>query len=150
MTTAGLMTQILLSPIFGAIADRSGRKRVLYMIEPLYWASLLTLIFAPERSFTFLIISALLGGFRQIATYTVLAPLMIDLVPIDQIGRWRGILGLIDGLAAIPAPILGGIIWNTFGPSYVILIPLVLDIVLRLPILSTIPEKTRSKEKVDT
>lgn len=143
MTTASLLTPTLISPFFGSIADRSGRKRVLYMVEPLYWVSLMMLAFAPEGSSTLLIISALLGGFRQVAGYTVTVPLMVDLIPVDCVGRWRGVLGVIGGLAAIPAPIIGGILWETIGPHYLILIPLVIDMLFRLPLLSTIPEKPR-------
>lgn len=49
---------------------------------------------------------------------------MVELVPIDCIGRWRGILGLFGGFISIPAPIIGGIFWENLGLSCLILIPI--------------------------
>jgi len=147
MTTAGLVIQILFSTPLGSMADRIGRKKVIYIVEPLYWASMLTLVFAPSPEF--LIVSSILGGFRTISHYVSITPLLVDLVPIDCIGRWRGILGLFEGLASIPAPIMGGIIWEALGPSNLILIPIVIDMLVGIPLLTTIPEKSRSKSLHD-
>ncbi|MCK4953403.1 hypothetical protein KAS14_06435, partial [Candidatus Bathyarchaeota archaeon] len=85
--------------------------------------------------------SAILQGFRSIAGFICVTPIMIELVPIDCIGRWRGIINLFGGLIAIPAPIIGGIIWERFGPSYVFLIALAIDIFIRLPLFTTIPHQ---------
>ena len=151
MTTGTLLTPTLLSAFFGNIADKRGRKKLLFILLPIWWVSQVLLLFAPVGGDgTILVLASLLAGFRQIAGYTITAALMIDLVPIENIGRWRGILGLANGLAAIPAPIIGGIIYQTIGPSYLIIIPVIIDITLRLPILQTIPEKPRSQKKFET
>lgn len=141
MITAGLAVQILFSASLGSIADRTGRKKMIYITEPLYWASNLILVFAPFREL--LIVSSILGAFRMITNYVCITPLMVELVPIDCIGRWRGILGLFQALVSIPAPIIGGIIWETIGPSYIFLISVSIDILVRIPMLTTIPEKPR-------
>jgi MFS family permease len=142
MITASLAVQILFSASLGSMADTIGRKKVIYMTEPLYWASTLLLVFAPSPEF--LIISSILGGFRMIASYVCMTPLMVELVPIEFIGRWRGILGLFQALISIPAPIIGGIIWETIGPSYLFLILILISILVSIPILTTIPERMRS------
>ncbi len=46
-------------------------------------------------------------------------------------------------LIAIPAPIIGGIIWEKLSPTYLILLPIALDLLLRIPIFSTVPETKR-------
>jgi len=147
MITTGLVIEIVFAALLGNIADRIGRKRVIYMVEPLYWASTLMLVLAPSPEF--LIVSSILGGFRTISNYVAVTPLMVELVPIDCIGRWRGILGLFEGLVSIPAPIIGGIIWETIGPSHLVLIPMLIGMLVRIPVLATIPEKLRSKERVN-
>jgi len=143
MITADLTVQVLLSPLLGNVPDRTGRKRVIYMLEPSYWASILVLVFAPSPGF--LIISSILGGFRAIAMYVSVTPLMVERVPIECIGRWRGILGLFEALVSVPAPLIGGIVWETIGPSYLFLIPVLISMLVRIPLLATIPEETRSK-----
>ena len=143
MITASLAVQILFSASLGSLADTIGRKKVIYMTEPLYWASTLLLVLSPSPEF--LVISSILGGFRMIADYVCMTPLMVELVPIEFIGRWRGILGLSQGLISIPAPIIGGIIWETIGPSYLFLILILVSVFVRIPILTTIPERIRSE-----
>lgn len=139
MMTAGLLTIVILSPYFGTLADKIGRKKVAFLLEPLYLASLLLLVFAPSS--LFLLVSALLNGFNMLRSFVCFTPLQVELVPIEYRGRWRGFLGLLTGLFSIPAPIIGGLIWNTLGPSFLILSPILIDLLLRMPLLSTIPER---------
>jgi len=64
----------------------------------------------------------------------------LELVPVEQMGRWSGLLGLFGGLITIPAPLIGGFIWRGIGPAYIFLIPVVVDLLLRIPLLTTMPE----------
>ena len=75
---------------------------------PLYWASNLLLVFAPTSEL--LVVSGMLLGFQNIASIAVLASIRAELVPVDCLGRWRGILSLFGGLASITASIMGGFI----------------------------------------
>jgi hypothetical protein len=43
-------------------------------------------------------------------------------------------------LITIPAPIIGGLIWRELGPMYVFVIPIVFDLLSRVPLLATVPE----------
>jgi sugar phosphate permease len=76
----------------------------------------------------------------MIARIAVIGAMSAELVPIDCIGRWRGILGLFGGLASILAPFVGGVVWENFGPTYVFLIPVTVDLLVRIPLLASIPE----------
>jgi len=100
------------------------------------------LVFAPSQ--VFLLLSSVLGGFRVIANFVAVTPLMVNRVPIECIGRWRGILGVFNGVVSIAAPIVGGYIWEAVGPSYLFLIPIVVNILIKIPILMTIPERERT------
>ncbi|MEO0251882.1 MAG: MFS transporter [candidate division WOR-3 bacterium] len=140
MSAANILSQSIFSPLLGHIADKISRKKVYFLAMPLYWISLMMLLIAPERNFLLLALSWFLQGFMRIASYTVLIPLMVELVPIDKIGRWRGIQGMINSIAAIPAPTIGGIIWEILGPDYIILVPLLLSITVEAPLILMIPE----------
>jgi MFS family permease len=145
MATSSLAIQVLLATPIGRLADRIGRKKVFYLLMPLSCASNLVLIFSPSPEI--LIISGLLLGFEMIARIAVIGAMSAELVPVECIGRWRGILGLVGGLASVLAPITGGLVWENLGPSYVFLIPVAVDLLVRAPLLALIPETLILKSK---
>jgi MFS family permease len=138
MASASLVVQILFATPIGRLADKIGRKKVFYALAPLYRASNLLLVFAPNPKL--LILSGVLLGFQNIVSIAVLASIRAELVPVDCLGRWRGILSLFGGLASITASIMGGFIWETFGPAYIFLLPVLIDILVRIPTIASIPE----------
>jgi MFS family permease len=69
-----------------------------------------------------------------------------ELVPSRYFGRWRGLIGFFGGISGIVAPIVGGLIWEVIGPAYVFLIALGVDMFVRLPIMTTIPETLKTME----
>ena len=74
----------------------------------------------------------------------VVSSITPELMPREYLGRWRGVLGLFLGLAAIPAPIIGGLIWEQMGPEWVFIIPTLIELAIRLPLLYTVPETLNS------
>jgi MFS family permease len=142
MTSAAVITRLLFGIPLGRLADRIGRKKVIYLLTPLWYASSLLLVFS--FSSASLILSGALQTFYLISS-GITAAMTLELVSLERIGRWSGVLGLFQGLIIIPAPILGGIIWRELGPIYVFLIPLGVDLMLRIPMLITIPETLKSR-----
>jgi hypothetical protein len=65
-------------------------------------------------------------------------------VPEEKRGRFFGIEGLF-GLAAIPASMLGGILWQQGYVMHVLLIPILINLVVVYPLLATVPDIIRSK-----
>jgi len=86
-----------------------------------------------------LVLSAVFLVFYNISSGATSAMTM-EVVPLEQQGRWGGLLGFFVGLVTIPAPILGGLMWRELGPMYVFLAPMVFDLLLRIPLLATMPE----------
>jgi MFS family permease len=127
------------------LADRIGRKKVIFLLTPLWYASNFILAFS-TNSMT-LILSAALQTFYAISS-GVTSAMTLELVPLEKVGKWSGVLGLFRGLVAIPAPVIGGLVWKKLGPLYVFLIPLVIDLVFRVPLLATIPETLKAKPVV--
>jgi len=137
MAGATVAAQLVFGIPVGRLADRIGRKRVIYLLTPLWYASNLFLAFSPSP--IVLVSSAALLAFYSISTGATSA-MTLELVPLEQQGRWGGLLSLFTGLVTIPAPIIGGLIWRELGPMYVFIVPIVFDLLFRVPLLATVPE----------
>lgn len=146
MVTGFALTPLLLGLPLGRLADRIGRKKVIYLITPFFWASNLMLIWAPNTFF--LIFAGILQGFFFILSL-VTGAMQFEMVPPEHMGKWMGILGFFRMLVAAIAAYLAGVIWDNLGPQYVFLIYLGLDIVIRLPLFITIPETLGIKAKME-
>jgi len=121
MASATVVAQIAFGIPVGRLADRIGRKRVIYVLTPLWYASNVLLVFSPGP--ITLVLSAALQVFYTLSS-GVTGAMTLELVPLKEQGKWSGVLGLFAGLLSIPAPILGGLIWRELGPMYVFLIPI--------------------------
>lgn len=137
MTIAMVVVRLLFSIPLGKLADRIGRKKIIYLLAPLWYTSSLLLVFS-LNSIT-LVLAGGLFGFYFISS-VVTDSMTLELVPIEQMGRWSGLLGLFGGLVTIPAPLLSGLIWKNISPIYIFLIPVAVDLFLKIPLLTTVPE----------
>ena len=145
MAAGAMIVPLLLSIPVGRLADKIGRKKVIYMTMPIYCLSLLILAFAPDS--TALLVSGVLQGFYTLGVVTQVA-MTAELVPIPLLGRWWGILGLFRGVISVFAPIFAGVIWSTIDPSHVLFF-MILTQLLSIPLLSTMPETLKVKRKTD-
>ncbi len=136
MATASTFMPLLLSIPIGRLADTFGRKRVIFLLTPIYISSILMLIFAPNT--TFLIISSILQGVLMLGGVTQGA-MTAELVPPSLLGRWYGILGVFRGIVAIVSPLIAGLIWSHIGPAYVFLFIIITE-ASKIALLITIPE----------
>jgi len=137
MVTGLALTPFLLGIPLGRLADRIGRKKVLYLIAPFFWASNLILIWAPSP--VFLVTAGVLQGFIYI-NLVVTGAMNFELVPPEQMGRWVGISRFFRMLLAAVTALLAGAIWDNIGPQYLFLIVVGLDIFIRFPLLLGMPE----------
>ena len=139
--TLGLMDSAYWLLIFltaipmGLAADKYGKKKVIFLLTPLYILSLVALMYAPSG--IFLVLSGLLSGTIWLTLVTQVS-VWGDLVPLELLGSWSGLLGLSRGVMGILSPVIGGFLWNSLGPDSLIYF-LILTQVARAVILATIP-----------
>lgn len=145
IATTMLITEAIFSTVIGRIADKVGRKKAFYILIPLFSAANIMLILAPSPNW--LLLSGFLMGFRMIASFSY-GSMTPELVPPECLGRWRGLIGLFSGLACIPAPIIGGLIWERFGPEWVFITITIIDILIRTPLLATVPETLNNQKSL--
>lgn len=143
MAASSLAIQVCLATPLGRLADRIGRKKVFYLLTPLSCTANLVLILSPTPEL--LMLSGILLGFQMIMRIAIIGAMSAELVPISCLGRWRGILGLLGGVASVLAPIIGGMIWESLGPAYVFLLPIAVELFVRVPLLASIPETLKLK-----
>ena len=142
MVTGCALTSIVFAIPLGRLADRSGRKTVLYMAMPLFWISNLVLVWAPNAAF--LIVAGALQGFYYIAG-PIGSAMERELVPANQMGRWLGITRFFRMLLSALMAMVAGMMWDRVGPQYVFLGFVAIDLLLRLPLLVGMPETLRSR-----
>jgi MFS family permease len=137
MVTGFALTPLVLGIPLGRLADKIGRKKVLYLIAPLFWASNLMLIWAPSAAF--LIAAGVLQGFYFICA-TITGAVSVELVSPEQMGRWLGIIRFFRMLLGAGSAFIAGAIWDNIGPQYVFLAFIGLDLFIRIPFLIGMPE----------
>lgn len=137
MVTGFAIVPLVLGIPMGKLADRIGRKKVLYLTMPLVWASSLMLIWAPTPGF--LIGAGVLQGFVYVGA-VITGAMTFELVPAEQMGRWTGIVRFFRMLLAAGAVYLAGVIWDNIGPQYLFLAVIGLDLFIRIPLLIGMPE----------
>ncbi|MFC2022239.1 MFS transporter [Chloroflexota bacterium] len=137
MVTGMALTPLLLGIPMGRLADKIGRKKVIYLTMPLVWVSFLILIWAPNPGFV--VASGVVHGFYYICQVTTGA-IGRELVPPSQMGRWMGTLRFFRTMFGAATVYLAGVIWDNIGPQYVFLTVIGLDLFIRIPLLIGMPE----------
>ncbi len=137
MVTGFAVTPLVFGVFIGRLADKIGRKRVLYLTTPLFWISSLLLIYAPSGGI--LIVAGVLQGFYFVSS-VVAGAMTFELMAPEQMGKWLGILRLFRMCLAACAAYVAGAIWDTVGPQYVFLTVIGLDLLVKMPLLISMPE----------
>jgi MFS family permease len=137
MVTGSALSSIVFAIPLGRLADRVGRKKVLFITTPLFLLSNLMLISAPGS--TFLVLAGILQGFHHIGA-PVAAAIERELVPAEHMGRWIGITRFSKMILSAILALMAGMIWDKFGPHYVFITFIGIEILIRLPLLISISE----------
>jgi MFS family permease len=143
MSTLSMGISTFLQMPIGRLADKIGRKKAYYILRPVSYLGTLILIFAPAPNF--LIIAGVLGAMGLMEGIGILSsiPFMTmywELVPTEKRGRWFGFTGIFNTLMTIPAFMLGGFLWEMGMMELVILLPVFIEMLVVIPILSRIPD----------
>ncbi len=137
MVAGAALASIIFAIPLGRLADKVGRKKVLYISIPVFWLSNLMLVWAPNLAWV--IFAGILQGFFYIGG-PIAAAMERELVPPDQMGRWLGITRSSRLLTNALLTFLAGLVWDKVGPQYVFLAYVGLDLAVRMPLLISMPE----------
>lgn len=146
MGTISVVTALTMQLPAGWMSDMIGRKKAYFLLRPSCYLGTILMILSsrPEHLIAVGILGAIAiggdpgGGIGGVST-TPFVTMFWEMVPREKRGRWFGIEGLMN-LSTIPASILGGFLWQQGLKTEVMIIPILLEILLVMPILATIPD----------
>ena len=144
LSTASTLASIIFAIPISRIADTRGRKLAFLLTRPARFLFFLILVFAPHPSWLILA-WACRGISRGGSSYQTW---MLELVPPEKRGRWLGVTNTVNSLVRIPAPIIGGMLYESVNPGLIFLIPIVLEVIIRLPIVFLKVPETLKKRSV--
>lgn len=114
LMTFNAVYAILAGP-FGSLSDRIGRRRLMLAGWTLY--GLVYLGFALSHTGAQVWFLFGIYGIYYALTEGVAKALVADIVPQEQRGTAYGLFNAAIGLAALPASLIAGILWQTFSPA---------------------------------
>jgi DHA1 family multidrug resistance protein-like MFS transporter len=137
MAAATALVSIVLAIPLGRLADRIGRKKVLFITIPLFALSNVVLVWAPGPAA--LVVAGGLQAFFYLGG-PIQAAMERELVPAAQMGRWIGIARVVRLLLSAVMAFVAGLIWDGIGPAFVFLVYLAIDMLIRVPLLATMSD----------
>jgi MFS family permease len=143
LPTIQTIASVLFATPMNRIADLRGRKFAFIIVRPGLWLSFIIAILAPTPNW--LLVSWFLRGFAlSTSAYNTL---FLEMVPAEQRGRWMGLSNTFSALIRIGAPLLGGYLYSSRFPALIFLVPLLIDMLVRIPILHFwVPETLKQVE----
>ncbi len=146
MTTATAFTSVVSGYFFGILSDKIGRKKTITLTTLLYVAGLAILIVG--KSNTAIILAGMLAGFQEIGM-VINGSMQHELVPAWARGRWSGVNGMTGSLLSAAVAAIAGNLYDSMGGHMVFLIYIVMELIIRLPILFSLPETLTYKVNED-
>jgi len=131
MPTFETIAYLLFSTTMNRLADTRGRKYVFIALRPFLWISFIVAILA-KNPYWLLPAWFLRGIALSTSAYNTL---LMELVPAEQRGRWMGLINTFSAMVRIVAPVIGGLLYNSRFPWLIFAVPLIVDMLLRIPIL---------------
>ncbi|HEY6297797.1 MAG TPA: MFS transporter [Streptosporangiaceae bacterium] len=121
--TAGVVSQVVMLPFAGAVADRLGRRRVMLSADVLRCAAVASLaaaLFAGRPPLWLFVLLAWLEGTGEAFFSPALSALTVEISPPGQLGNANALYGLANSAARIAGPAVGGILVALAGPAVVV------------------------------
>jgi len=148
MVTARTVSQIITSPLSGALTDRIGRKKMIIGGRmTMYIAA--GIFFILGSHWQYLIIAWVLMGISD-ATGVAWQAEEAELVDPNQRARMTALSVAAFNLLAVPASVLGGWLWDSVGKISPFIVMMLVDGFIRMPIIyKYVPESKQLKPSED-
>jgi EmrB/QacA subfamily drug resistance transporter len=137
VTSAYLLAQTAVTPLYGKLGDLYGRKRVLQSAVVLFLAgsALCGLAGSMDQLIAFRAIQGLGGGGLIVLTQSIVG----DVVPPRERGRYQGLFGGVFALSSVGGPLLGGVIVEHVSWRWIFYVNLPVGVVAMGVVVATLP-----------
>jgi EmrB/QacA subfamily drug resistance transporter len=148
VTSAYLLAQTAVTPLYGKLGDQLGRKRVLQSAVVLFLAG--SGLCGLAGSMTQLIAFRAVQGLGAGGLIVLVQATIGDIVSPRERGRYQGLFGAVFGIASVAGPLLGGVIVEHLSWRWIFYVNLPVGLVALLVIATTLPAATvRSRPAID-
>ena len=148
VTSAFLLAQTVVTPVYGKLGDLYGRKRVLQSAIVIFLAG--SALCGQAQSMPELIAFRAVQGLGAGGLVVLIQAVIGDVVPPRERGRYQGLFGAVFGVASVGGPLLGGLIVQAVSWRWIFYVNLPLGIVAMLVLGATLPRTlTTSRPSID-
>jgi EmrB/QacA subfamily drug resistance transporter len=141
VTSAFLLAQTAVTPLYGKLGDLYGRKRVLQSAVLLFLAG--SALCGQSQDMTELIAFRAVQGLGAGGLIVLTQSVIGDVVPPRERGRYQGLFGAVFGVASVGGPLLGGVIVEAVSWRWIFYVNLPVGFVALAVLGATLPSTGR-------
>jgi EmrB/QacA subfamily drug resistance transporter len=148
VTSAYLLAQTAVTPLYGKLGDQLGRKRVLQSAVVLFLVG--SALCGLAGTMTELIAFRAVQGLGAGGLIVLVQATVGDIVSPRERGRYQGLFGAVFGVASVAGPLLGGVIVEHLSWRWIFYVNLPIGLVALVVIAATLPAASvRTRPTID-